>query len=555
MPAIEISTLRKLFNTSNNVVDFLKDADQVPSTGLSQTLPVLPAVDLPHALSIQSKLLRLGLDLSVVKAISNKYELRYILHRACVELAAMPRHVEATPLPQLLDTVTSNHTAWYLESLRDLEQRVIAVASKSKLKLSSQQPQARPTNHRAEKKPSKPFNREFIPFLEKYFEYNGYPSTADRAEMAKKSMMEPRQIEVWFQNHRRRAKEEGRSVRKQCATDPAPLELCLKSMEEEMESYLIPEGLRQEIDSEVSEPGSDDEEDDDDEFDNEQPEIIDLTDVLNPPAPRHVSPPSKFEDFLRIASAHPSTPQFSFPPPNWWRKPAAEPPRRADITMDELATSFASLHVHDTRHVLSPPFRIVTTVIPPKAPLAALVRGKFKFTPSPVLATTSLNTVPASSSRQHPFCSPSPSAQPATFVSVSASLPPRRKKVAGPPRRTPKKRANSNANANHRSASPATSDTSTLRSVSPPSRTPSLESSGFSPSRTPSFGSSDRFSSRSSSSSGPTTPSGSPSVLPLEIVDPDAFAVSPVEDAPEYIQPPKQQRQRQFGFAQYASHG
>ena len=39
--------------------------------------------------------------------------------------------------------------------------------------------------------------QEFVPFLGKYFEYNAYPSAADRALMARKSMMTTRQIEVW----------------------------------------------------------------------------------------------------------------------------------------------------------------------------------------------------------------------------------------------------------------------------------------------------------------------------------------------------------------------
>ncbi|KAJ6520013.1 hypothetical protein C8R45DRAFT_1085921 [Mycena sanguinolenta] len=566
-PPSEISILRELLDTANDVVDFLKDADKAPSTALSQTLPVLPIVDLPLPPSIQSKLLRLGLDPSLANAISSKYDHRCqelrsrsqtIFHRTCVNLTRLPRHAEQMELMTLLKSVASIHSTRYLESLRGLEEHVIALASKQKL--SFQQPQARRTSRRADKNPLKPFNREFIPFLEKYFEYNGYPSSADRAEMARKSLMEPRQIEVWFQNHRRRAKAEGKTVRKQSATDPAPLALCLKSMEETMEPYVIPEALRQEIDSEVSEPGSDDEEDDDDEFDDETPEIIDPTDVLNPPAPRHVTPAFNFADCLENASTDSPTPQFSFSPPEWQRKPATAVPRRADITMDQLAASFACLHVRDTRQVLSPHFQIATTVIPPTAPLPSLVRDKFsfKFAPSPVLATTSLNTVPAST-----FRSPSPSAEPATSVPVSSSPSPRRKKVAGPPRRTPKKRANSNANSSDRGASPATSDTSTLRSVSPPSRTPSLQSSGgfsFSLSRTPSFGSSDGFSSRSSSSSsGPSTPSGSPFALPLELVDVDAFDdlatfLSPLEEAPPYPQYGKQQ-QRAFGFAQYASQG
>nr|AAB22024.1 A42 mating-type factor beta 2-1 gene product [Coprinus cinereus, Peptide Partial, 44 aa] [Coprinopsis cinerea] len=44
--------------------------------------------------------------------------------------------------------------------------------------------------------------------LEKYFEYNAYPSARDREWLARKTMMSVRQIEVWFQNHRRRARKE-----------------------------------------------------------------------------------------------------------------------------------------------------------------------------------------------------------------------------------------------------------------------------------------------------------------------------------------------------------
>ncbi|KAJ7808214.1 hypothetical protein B0H14DRAFT_2284894, partial [Mycena olivaceomarginata] len=80
--------------------------------------------------------------------------------------------------------------------------------------------------------------------LERYFEENAYPSSADRVAMAQKSLMEPRQIEVWFQNHRKRAKEEGRPCGG-AVPPPRPLDLCLKSMEEKMEPYLIPAALRQ----------------------------------------------------------------------------------------------------------------------------------------------------------------------------------------------------------------------------------------------------------------------------------------------------------------------
>ncbi|KAK7064075.1 hypothetical protein R3P38DRAFT_2822258, partial [Favolaschia claudopus] len=373
--------------------------------------------------------------------------------------------------------------------------------------------QPRRTSQRSERRSSKPFNREFLPFLEKYFEYNAFPTAADRVEMAKKSMMEPRQIEVWFQNHRRRAKEEGRDIKKRPAANEAvPKDLDLQSMEEKMEPYIVPSELRVEVDDEVSEAYSDEEdEDDDDDVVVEEPEVIDLTDALNPAAPRHAFP-AKFKKCLNQPSKYPSmilqTQQFSFPPPQWPRKAAVKPPRRADMSMDELSTSFGSLHVYDKATVKTDgPFKLFATTFTFSAPLPSLVSASRKITPAPVRPTTSLTTTSVSRSRHHPYSQP---------IAVPASEQPRRKKASGPPRRVPKKRTS----IGRRDTSPTSSEASTLRSVSPPSRAPSLESIGFIPSRTPSFGSSDDLSSRSSSySSGPTTPSSSPFSYPLEIVE------------------------------------
>ncbi|TEB28191.1 hypothetical protein FA13DRAFT_1690822 [Coprinellus micaceus] len=65
------------------------------------------------------------------------------------------------------------------------------------------------------------FNAEYTQVLKQYFEHNAYPSARDRELLARKSSMFPRQIEVWFQNHRRRALREGRSL-KHISTYPLP---------------------------------------------------------------------------------------------------------------------------------------------------------------------------------------------------------------------------------------------------------------------------------------------------------------------------------------------
>ncbi|KAJ7705990.1 hypothetical protein B0H17DRAFT_1035171 [Mycena rosella] len=526
----EISILRQIFQTANSLKTTCQASRSTPL--LTPSIPPVKYV-LPSPPSISQKLLDLGLDPNLAEKLSCRYtsrseELRSAsqtcLHRACQELARVPRHSTLMPLPQLLNSLIVAHTETYFKALARLEAKAINVVTRFK---GSARP---PTRKAAGVERKIAFNHEFTPFLQKYFEHNAFPSAADREAMAKKSMMEPRQIEVWFQNHRRRAKSEGKPVRRLGPADPAPFDLCLRSFEENMEPYLIPEPLRQSVDDEVSEAGSDDEEEDDDYDNDEEPEEVDLSDVLNPPAARHAFPKTLIE-----TSVTPAT--------------------RPTVTIDECVAAFAGLHVFDTTRVLSPPFRNATTTIPPSAPLPALVRGK--FTPYPVAPTTALNIIPAPRSRQHPFRSPSPYAQPLTLASAS----PRRKKLAGPPRRTPKR-----AVGPHRGASPAASDTSTLRSsseassrrsMSPPSRTPSLESRDFpfSPSRTPSFGSGG-FSSRSSSaSSGPTTPTGSPSALPLDIAaDPyhDIFGdLEQYAAAPHYLSGKQQRQPRQYAFEGY----
>ncbi|KAG2022961.1 mating-type protein beta, variant 2 [Coprinopsis cinerea AmutBmut pab1-1] len=88
-----------------------------------------------------------------------------------------------------------------------------------------------------------PFNAEYTPLLEKYFEYNAFPPLRDREWLARKSMMTPRQIEVWFQNHRRRARNEGRRLER-IPMDRIPVEISLDSLEETMAPFLAPKSKR-----------------------------------------------------------------------------------------------------------------------------------------------------------------------------------------------------------------------------------------------------------------------------------------------------------------------
>ncbi|KAF8078877.1 hypothetical protein FPV67DRAFT_1775975 [Lyophyllum atratum] len=344
------------------------------------------------------------------------------------------------------------------------------------------------------------FNHEYTPFLEKYFEYNAYPSPMDRAVLARKSMMTPRQIEVWFQNHRNRSKKDGKPLRK-LALDPLPLEISLKSLERSMPFFTIPEHQRQAVTK--TEPAREDSPNAEDMSSMSTPSCDPTAaGALNPPRPSHafptVYPPrcdyDPFPNRIR---------PYSFPAPIWYRKPATPPSTsNTPIDIDELIGDFESkLHLRvptslKQRSKLAVSWWADRVTILSPAPHPAFVRSPFV---PPSRCPSPLATVTTSSSRLHPSRLPSPFSQPSTFIFPNHSNDtPTRRKVARLPKRTPK-----NTSIAHSRCSPAISEAS-----SAPSRSSSSNS------RSSSFGtdtSSERrhsssSSSSSTSSSAPATP-------------------------------------------------
>nr|AHE78418.1 HD2 [Volvariella volvacea]AOC97533.1 HD2 protein [Volvariella volvacea] len=179
-----------------------------PSTALRkpippQTLTARPALDLHLPKHIQADIDCLPPDARQV--ISRQIDaLNSLYHSSYAKSCA---GVEANPLPQLPDARTFQRLrscfenmyrqkemprveAW-IESARAKRRRV------SKDENSTQRPR---------------FKHEYSQLLENYFSKNAYPSRPDRAVLARKSGMTLKQIEVWFQNHRSRAKKEGRAL-------------------------------------------------------------------------------------------------------------------------------------------------------------------------------------------------------------------------------------------------------------------------------------------------------------------------------------------------------
>nr|AAZ20158.1 homeodomain mating-type protein [Coprinellus disseminatus] len=246
-----------------------------------------------------------------------------------------------------------------------------------------------------------PFNHDCLPFLETYFQYNAYPSPQDRALLAKKSMMCPRQIEVWFQNHRRRAKKEGRRLRR-LSRDPLPHELDSEHLNASMPQLLVPEEETKTTPLNESSP---------------TPVVIPVRlhsqhspapaathadDALCAPAPTHAFP-TKYPPTPNHVSCLCSGKTRSFPAPEWPRRASGKAPtRKATITPDDLAAEFqkklsitGSDGVKRTQDQLTAPawYPFTTTLQP--APHFALIR-KPTSTSSPPAPTpfAQLNPTP-----------------------------------------------------------------------------------------------------------------------------------------------------------------
>ncbi|KAF8225092.1 hypothetical protein L208DRAFT_1408983 [Tricholoma matsutake] len=302
------------------------------------------------------------------------------------------------------------------------------------------------------------FNQEFVALLEKYFEYNVYPSAPDRVVLARKN----------------RAKKDGRPLRR-LNSDPLPLKLSLESVEKKMPFFIIPENERNDsTGSSHVEPADDVEEESFGPTQNEPPFTFNM--AVPYPTPHPLS--CTYDSFHRKHTKH------TFPTPVWTRKPAISLPRRTAVDFEDFMSDFAGK---------------LTTA--PPAPHPALIQSSASIRVTRIADL--FPTISAPSSHLHPFRSPSPTSQAITLV---PNMPNDRKKVARLPKRLPR-----HGSMAHRSASPLSSE------ASPCSSSRTLSSS----SRTPSFGSdtsSDRrpssSSSHSSSSSTLTTPEFLPTPLP-----------------------------------------
>ncbi|KAK7058387.1 hypothetical protein VNI00_002021 [Paramarasmius palmivorus] len=379
------------------------------------------------------------------------------------------------------------------------------------------------------------FNKEYIPFLEKYFALDAYPSIRDQEVMAQKSGMTRRQIEVWFQNHRRVLRKQGIIPKKRQASSGSVIP-------EDPKSYIIeglPSVLREA--SPVPQPNantieivehlvSQETELDRLDFDPSKkyesidrpryPRTSDTTpNPLDAPAASSAPPPFKPSSLIpNELQFRNLPPRPFFPSPAWDRRPYVAPtppsvvppkkkgksgrkaPSQAELAaIDNLVEEFGFLSINRGRKEANTPehhkrhYDDISSTVPPAATYAKTV-------------------VPPTG--RHPACCwhPSQLVQTPTTSSTStaASSPQTKKKRSGLPNRKPR-----NSPRRPR-GSPAPSNTSTTTMRSSLSRSPSPHAS----SRTPSLeSSSSRRASLSSSEA--DTPLFTPVSLPAELPVPD----------------------------------
>ncbi|KAG7099589.1 hypothetical protein E1B28_001419 [Marasmius oreades] len=366
----------------------------------------------------------------------------------------------------------------------------------------------------------RPFNHAYTPVLEKYFEFNEKPSGADRAAMAEKSGMTTRQIEVWFQNRRRRVKQQfgDKRIPTRCSG------FSDEKLQKGLPVYLLQTGAENPVDLVERIVGAEwqaetrDLQSEKKYSSFHEPKYLPSPKAPNPldttPAP--VPPPFKPATFIPLSAQFQNVnerPPHRFSEPQWSRRPhvlqptvfapATKPRGRAAQIAKASAQPEPPSEVEALTKAFEQ-FRIDHSGVPEE--YRAYYFGQGPHLPP---AATYAKDVRPPTGRHPAFVVPGSREIPKGLLSPLAMTPPRRKK-AGLPRRTP-------MNPQRRRTSRSSPSSASSRSPSPPSssRTPSLTSSLST--STSSSHSLRRHSSVSSLSSDPDSPLFSPVSLPCDL--------------------------------------
>ncbi|KAF9225446.1 hypothetical protein BS17DRAFT_778612 [Gyrodon lividus] len=488
------SILKRIISNSHNYLS-IHPPRNAPSYPLHRHSRPLVITSLPNPPSLISELGTLGLTPDIAqhmdqtfrsRALAFKQRCETVVNQACSRLVSASCVAESGGLDTLETKIVEIITEIYTRKIASWASECMSMVANHLSARSS-------PKSSAAQGPQVPFNHDYVPLLEHFFEENPFPSHADKVFLAKKSGMTYRQIHVWFQNKRNRTKN-GKVLRKKPMSEGATLPL--DSLVSKMERYIIPKPQSPStiLSDDTKLVGTR-------VHNNDRP-----THALDSPAPRHafptVYPSSCLYDPFPIKDD-----LSNFRVSEWPRRPS---PRASTtptlVDMAAFVEAFAQLNVRDDfcsrirrRHTPTKINSAATsgiTTVPSTAPHPAFIATNVDPSfcrPIPLAVVSAANK-----SKVHIFATPSPDARPITLVphakDKSLSKGKSQRKVAPLPRRTPR-----NASVAHRESTPfsfsETSDSSPL--------TPSRSISGYTE---PTY----RDRSLSGSSSYVTTPLSSP---------------------------------------------
>nr|UWI70524.1 homeodomain mating-type A2 [Pleurotus eryngii] len=243
----DCEVLQEILNTSRRMQATTKPSlTIIPSISVdSATNPSPQVITFPPLPELATRLYAIGLPERTVSSLIDIFKSR------CAELQLLHRDELSKMLlqcaPDLHDALRTCFTKVYTERVRLLEKDLFHASRAHCEKLRSSV-QSRPSKNA--------FNHDYVSVLEKYFEYNAYPSAADRALMARKSMMTERQIEVWFQNHRNRARKDGKTLARLRASD-LPSDVSFDSLSDKMGDLIRSENERHMMEQQDNDDDSD----------------------------------------------------------------------------------------------------------------------------------------------------------------------------------------------------------------------------------------------------------------------------------------------------------
>ncbi|KAI4528326.1 hypothetical protein K525DRAFT_184591 [Schizophyllum commune Loenen D] len=198
-----VENLRRIAAQARQIVSFAESKGVFHRHTAPAVAPAFEVLPLPNLQDVRATLEAAELPRGAVAGSVAAYEKACLQWKAKVEAAFDRAALTITPdnLPRLA-LLRRNQ---YVRQVERWHAQVMELPSRWKAEMEKQRQHIGATMD-GSKPPRPKFHSEYTPLLELYFRFNAYPTFADRRVLAKKTGMLTRQITVWFQNHRRRAK-------------------------------------------------------------------------------------------------------------------------------------------------------------------------------------------------------------------------------------------------------------------------------------------------------------------------------------------------------------